>query len=135
MGVIGILLLQDTMSIRDGRDRRGVKSEKDWAQDGPLGHTRSHVRRGSTNAQQMHRKCTSNAPQMHRKCTANAPQMHRKCTANAPQMHRKCTANAPRMHRICAANAPQMHRKCIANAPQMHHTAHIVLEKGNCGFV
>ena len=34
------------MSIRDGRDRRGVKSEKDWAQDGPLGHTRSNVRGG-----------------------------------------------------------------------------------------
>ena len=46
LGVIGILLLQDTMSIRDGRDRRSVKSEKDWAQDGPLGHTRSYVREG-----------------------------------------------------------------------------------------
>ena len=37
MGVIGILLLRDTMNIRDGRDRRGVKSEKDWARTDPWG--------------------------------------------------------------------------------------------------
>ena len=46
LGVIGILLLQDTMSIRDGRDRWSVKGEKDWAQGGSLGHARSYVREG-----------------------------------------------------------------------------------------